>query len=382
MSLTLIPFDEAPEPTPRPCSTPHSAPVAWLKYDPGPLPPVEPACPEPDDTAPAPPELDAVAAHLRSNPEALAEFVASFTPEGTRGDGWTPFARKLFLQVLAETARVGFALLHVGLSRQSANALRHRDPLFAAGWDAAMFMARNVIADEYAEKGLDGIVETVTRNGEVIERRRFDTRLSIAVLNRLDKRCDRAEEKGSAHLAVMRNWDEWLDAMGKGDEAAARAILDSAPQCQSGQLPESANPTETRNPPGCDPWDNVWQAGSDDDPRPGRERGLPEGSWLTTFAPPPAFDGYENVKWDGWTWYERACTPEEVALIEEHQAALAAQEDAALIADAQAERESFFERLRADLGGHPGLEPGPAVTSAAADPAFVSPANAGIQLKE
>ena len=85
-------------------------------------------------------------------PEARAEFVADFAPEGTRHDGWTPFARKLFLQVLAETGRVSLALAYTGLSKQSAHALRNRDPLFAAGWDAAALMARNPLADDISRK--------------------------------------------------------------------------------------------------------------------------------------------------------------------------------------------------------------------------------------
>jgi hypothetical protein len=337
-------------PQPRPCSTPHSAPVAWLKAS------SSAETTEPDDPAPSPPltldQLEEVAMQLRGDPDALAEFVGIVAPEGTRGDGWTPFARRLFLQALANTGRVGRALEYTGLSRQSANALRNRDPLFAAGWDAAALMARNPLADEILEKGLDGITETVSRNGEVVaERRRYDGRLSMAVLHRLDKRCDRAEEQGSPHLAIVRRWDEWLDLIGKGDEAGARAILESPPHCQFGQLPESANPTEIGDPPGCDIWDNVWKTDA--------------GVWMTTFPPPPGFDGYENCAWDGWTWYERACTPEEAELLDANEAAAAAEEQAELTAGAETERDTFFAQLRSELRRRPGLEPGSAFSSAA-----------------
>src|SRR5947209_12636520 len=163
-------------PFPRPCSIPHSAPVGRLSARPEALDGAAPE-PQPADEAPAaePLPLGEVAAHLRANPEALAEFVADLAPEGTRGDGWTPFARKLFLQVLASTGRVSRALAYAGLTRQSAHALRQRDPLFAAGWDAAALMARNPLADEILGPGLDGITETVTRGGEVVaERHRYD----------------------------------------------------------------------------------------------------------------------------------------------------------------------------------------------------------------
>ncbi|WP_156029902.1 hypothetical protein [Sphingomonas sp. URHD0057] len=278
--------------------------------------------------------LAEVVDHLRANPEALAEFVASLAPEGTRHDGWTPFARKLFLQVLAETGRVSLALAYTGLSKQSAHALRNRDPLFATGWDAAALMARNPLADDIIEKSLDGVTDTVTRNGEVVaQRHRYEGRLSIAVLHRLDKRCDRAEEQGSAHLAVMRRWDDYLDLIGKGDAAGARAILESPPHGQFGQLPESENPIP--EPPGLDPWDSVWQRD--------------DGAWMTDFPPPPGFDGYQSRAWDGFNAYERECTPEEAELLDAHQAAAEAQEQAELAADAEAERDGFLATLRSQL---------------------------------
>lgn len=178
------------------------------------------------------------------------------------------------------------------------------------------------------------MTDTVTRNGEAVaQRHRYDGRLSIAVLHRLDKRCDRAEEQGSAHLAVMRRWGDYLDLIGKGDEAGARAILESPPHGQFGQLPESENPIP--DPPGCDPWDNVWRSD--------------EGAWMTTFPPPPGFAGHESGTWDGLAYYERACTPEEAELLDAHQAAAEAEECAELTAAAEAERDAFLATLRGEL---------------------------------
>jgi hypothetical protein len=192
---------------------------------------------------------------------ALLDAYERISPAGQRRDGWTPFLRKLFLQVIADTGRLTLACEYTGLTRQSAYALATRDPLFAAGWDAAAMFARRPVNDTMTEQALEGITETITRpDGVVVTRHRFDTRLSIAVLNRLDKRCDRAEERGDKHLAVMRSWDEWLDLIGKGDDQAAQAILDGAQDCQDCQLPESANPTAIRNPPGYDVWESVWRA--------------------------------------------------------------------------------------------------------------------------
>jgi hypothetical protein len=74
------------------------------------------------------------------------------------------------------------------------------------------------------------------------------------------------------------------------------------------------------------------------------------GRWMTTFPPPPGFDGDQSRTWDGHTYYERACTPEEAELIEAHQAAMLAEDTAELTAHAEAERDSFFATLRRDLG--------------------------------
>jgi len=334
----------------RPCSTPHSAPIAWLKYDPG---------IEPPATTPAEPEGSVLSEVEGLTPEQQRQqevdtFLAAYervAPDAERRDGWTPFLRKLFLQVVADTGRVALACAYTGMSRQSAYALAARDRVFAAGWDAAAHFARMPLADDIYEKGMEGITETVTRSdGVTVTRHRYDSRLSIAVLNRLDRRCDRAEERGSRHLAAVRNWGEYLSLVGNGDDRAAEALLDrpvrggakGVEDCQNCQLPERAFPIPQPDPPGSDPFENVWK--NDD------------GVWMTTFPPPPGFDGYENTAWDGLTYYERACTPEEAQLIEAHQAAAEAEEVAEATAFAEAERDGFFAKLRSELrAGDPAM---------------------------
>jgi hypothetical protein len=336
--MEYTPYEpQPPAPAARPCSTPHSAPAAWLQSQPTPEPlPPDPLSPLRQPTL-SKAELDSFAAIAIRDPNALADAIARACPEGIRGDGWTPFARRLFLQVLADTGRVTLACEYAGLSRQSAHALRTRDPLFAAGWDAAALIARNPLADDILEKSFNGVTDTVTRNGEVIAtRHRYDSRLSMAVLHRLDKRCDRAEELGSKHFTVARRWGEWLDLIGRGDEQGAQALLDSGEpetvqHCQNRQLPETENPTPIGDPPGWDPSENVWR--NDD------------GVWMTTFPPPPGFDGHESGPWDGFNYYDRACTAEEAELIDSHTAAVEAEDRA----EAEAQRDKFFAELRAEL---------------------------------
>lgn len=67
---------------------------------------------------------------------------------------------------------------------------------------------------------------------------------------------------------------------------------------------------------------------------------------MTSFPPPPGFDGQENAPWDGFTYYERICTPEEAALLDANEAAAEAEEHAELTARAEARRDSWFAALR------------------------------------
>jgi hypothetical protein len=254
-----------------------------------------------------------------------------------RCDGWTPFARRLFLEVLAETGHITTACNFAGLSKQSAYALRARDPLFAAGWDAACELARAPLADALYEKAMDGVTETITRNGAIVaERHRFDSRLSIAVLHRLDKRCDRAAELGSAHLALVGRWDEWLALVGQGDEEAAKAVMESAPHGQLGQLTKGENPTALDSEDdGLDLSERCWIDGIDD-------------TWMTDFPPPAGFTGYESRPYDEIDDdepYVRACTDEEVAILEADAAAGRAIER---MEDEQL-RDTWFALLRAEL---------------------------------
>lgn len=334
------------EPTPqlpRPCSTPHSAPVEWLEEVTREwLPP-----PEPDPEAIAKAEaaaeaeaeeqkIDEIVAQLRSNPHALARVAESLAPEDARRDGWTPFSRRLFLEVLAETGRVGMACEYTGLTRQSAYALRARDPLFSASWDAACEIARAPLADALYEKALDGVTGTITKDGKVVAtRHRFDARLSIAVLNRLDKRCDRAEERGARHLALVARWDEWMRLVGKGAEAEAAALLEPANQCQTCQLAEGVDPIPAEpEEEEIDLFHRFWESYRDG-----------EKTWFTDFPPPPGFTGYETCDYDDPDeTYERECTAEEVAMLEADAAAARA----SARAEEEAMRDEWFKLLRAE----------------------------------
>ena len=141
------------------------------------------------------------------------------TPSPTRAirhDGWLPETRVKFLEALARTGNVQASAYYVQLSRQSAYDLRRRDPDFARGWQAALVLARDVAEDALQERAIDGIEEPVYYHGEVVGmRRRYDSRLLLAHLARLDK----IAEQVPARRAAAR-FEELMEAIRTGADSA------------------------------------------------------------------------------------------------------------------------------------------------------------------
>ena len=134
---------------------------------------------------------------------------------------WTAERQVRFLAFLAENGRVRHAAARVGMSFQSAYVARRRDAAFAQGWDAAMVLARDVAEQALADRAIEGVVETVWYRGEAVgHRRRFDSRLLLAHLARLDAHA-RSDAPGRA---VAGRFDEYLAAMLAGEaDPAERA---------------------------------------------------------------------------------------------------------------------------------------------------------------
>jgi hypothetical protein len=269
------------------------------------------------------------------------EPITPFTPVPlrTRHDGWTPDRIATFLEVLADTGLVVEGYEAAGMSKQAAYDLRNRDPVVAAAWRAAQAKACPQVADGLLERSITGTVEHYYRDGVLVgERRHYESWLGLAVLKRLDKQAEedrRAQhvrgtgehdDAGNALAArIADNWPEVIDALRSGGTAAVPALF--APELDELDQPPS--------PPGYDPSEDCWRN--------------VEGVWITSFPPPPGFDGHENAPWDGLAYYERACTPEEAELLDANEAAAEAEENAGLTADAEARRDSWFAALRQAL---------------------------------
>src|SRR3954451_16989026 len=89
-----------------------------------------------------------------------------------RHDGWTPDRMAAFLEVLADTGIVSDAARAAGMHRDSAYALRNRDPVIAAGWRAAQAQARPQVADGRLGRSIGVGEELSFGDGLVVGQRR------------------------------------------------------------------------------------------------------------------------------------------------------------------------------------------------------------------
>ena len=105
-----------------------------------------------------------------------------------RHDGWTGEKMAIFCEALAETAVVAEACEAARMGISGAYAARRRNPVFAAAWDAALTIARERLADTLLARSMEGNVEQIYKDGELVgERHLLDNRLGLAILRRLDR---------------------------------------------------------------------------------------------------------------------------------------------------------------------------------------------------
>lgn len=112
--------------------------------------------------------------------------------DATRRDGWAPALKARFVALLAETGNVRLAARRCEMSAQSAYVQRRRDPLFARGWAVAMVRAQEHAEQVLADRAIEGVEEEIYYRGELVgTRRRYDSRLLLAHLARLDRQVER-----------------------------------------------------------------------------------------------------------------------------------------------------------------------------------------------
>jgi hypothetical protein len=142
-----------------------------------------------DDSYPLPPRLVAL---LQDLPLEELAFVA--VPVRPRHDGWTKVRQQGFIVRLALCGCVTRAAKGVGKTKASAYRLRERPGAgsFAEAWDKAIGWGQDRAIDTALERGLCGEQVPVMRDGRCVGiRHRYDNRLTMAVLNALDRRAAR-----------------------------------------------------------------------------------------------------------------------------------------------------------------------------------------------
>ena len=157
---------------------------------------------------------------------ALDDGRDSLSGRPARKDGWTPERIRTFLHALAASGCVTESAEAAGVTRQAAYALRAstKGRAFALAWDGAVRMSRGRLATDLLSRALNGNVETVWRDGVVVEQRHHhDNGLGLALLARLDRLAAHATTSDAARY-VADEFDQFVEIAAAGGEGAAAFV--------------------------------------------------------------------------------------------------------------------------------------------------------------
>jgi hypothetical protein len=113
---------------------------------------------------------------------------ASYLQYQNRADGWSTARQSAFLSHLADNGVVADAARSVGMSVSGGYALRRtaRGYGFDLGWEAALLIARRVVADALMTAAIKGETARWVREDGVTTYTRQNTRLSLTLLDRVN----------------------------------------------------------------------------------------------------------------------------------------------------------------------------------------------------
>lgn len=281
---------------------------------------------------------------------------ADYLTGKTRVDGWSPFDRAAFLTELADCGIVSRAVETVGMGLSGLYALRKRDAVFAAAWDAARLLTRDRLRDTMIERAFEGEVHVTRKDGDETERRRRNYRLSLGMLDRLDQEvfsplahfCAGHFETVVSLIdrdADTAQWRGWLDTI--GHDLPLATVRDLFP------LPEESAENRSEF--------DIWEYSPDD--------------YRTDLPPPDDFYGEEGGRF-GEDYYERTLTVEEETRHRARLAALGREEDSrsAKLARGRAAWEAYFK----DADGSEPPAPGNDDDAASAEADAAPDAEAGL----
>ncbi|MCL4672437.1 MAG: hypothetical protein KJZ64_05775 [Sphingomonadaceae bacterium] len=164
----------------------------------------------------------------------LPALLDTFPPDSAHPPqtGFSRDKQVAFISALASSGAARRAVRAAGISHQTAYRMRRANPAFRLAWDAAMLAARAVAEDVLAVRAIEGVEEKVFYHGEeVATRRRFDSRLLLAHLARLDRLTANA-----AANAFAEDFEAALERFARGEDQPEVAGL--RPSTGSGPQPE------------------------------------------------------------------------------------------------------------------------------------------------
>ena len=245
----------------------------------------------------------------------------------------------MFLEALARCGNVKVSAVYVSMSREGAYRLKRRDRAFALAWEGAMVQARELAEDDLQDKALNGFTEQLHYHGEVLDTRtRFDGRLLLALLGRLDKRA----ESETALLGADR-FDDLLDRIEADADAEdlletpaeALARVEVARVAAAQRAAEAADREDEEDDPHM-----IWEE---------------HGECWTDYPAPADYDGIEEGRY-GEEDYRRTLSEEEMAALGKDEDE--DEEERDWLARAEAQRRAAFG-LDGEEGGAGAASPRP-----------------------
>lgn len=167
---------------------------------------------------------------LHDDPDLLLP-AAAYLRGDPRRNGWTAGRQAAFLCHLADTGVVADAARSVGMSLAGAYALRRRAEGYAfnLGWEAALLIARRIIADQLMTAAIKGEEARWVREDGVTTYTRHSAKLCITLLDRVTP-----VESLSEVLAVITRFDWFVQLIDDGVGATDLWHL-----CFDGALPRA-----------------------------------------------------------------------------------------------------------------------------------------------
>ncbi|MEP7351283.1 MAG: hypothetical protein ABI668_15205 [Sphingorhabdus sp.] len=161
---------------------------------------------------------------------------------------WTPQCQRAFLEALAFGGSVMRAAKEVGKSPRSAYDLRFRrdGTAFRLGWDAAILVSRYALADMLMDRAVNGYEEVSSKQEDgTTMRGRFDNRLGMSLLGRLDRIAEAQAVRRSRDAQVQlvaQDFESFLDLIERGGKGSEAALFfearDPTPQAQLSVMDE------------------------------------------------------------------------------------------------------------------------------------------------